>query len=49
MGADLGYTGTPFIATNEANAQQEYKDMIVASSADDIVYSSLFTGVWGTT
>ena len=47
MGADLGYTGTPFIATNEANAQQEYKDMIVASSADDIVYSSLFTGVWG--
>ena len=47
MGADLGYTGTPFIATNEANAQQEYKDMIVASSAEDIVYSSLFTGVWG--
>ena len=47
MGADLGYTGTPFIATNEANAQQEYKDMIVDSSADDIVYSSLFTGVWG--
>ena len=47
MGADLGYTGTPFVATNEANAQQEYKDMIVDSSADDIVYSSLFTGVWG--
>jgi nitronate monooxygenase len=47
MGADLGYTGTPFIATNEANAQREYKDMIVESSADDIVYSSLFTGVWG--
>lgn len=47
MGADLGYTGTPFIATDEANAQQEYKDMIVQSGADDIVYSSLFTGVWG--
>lgn len=47
MGADFGYTGSPFIATTEANAQQEYKDMIVASGAEDIVYSSLFTGVWG--
>ena len=47
MGADLGYTGTPFIATDEANAQQEYKQMIVDSGAEDIVYSSLFTGVWG--
>ena len=47
MGADLGYTGSPFIATDEANAQQEYKEMIVRSGADDIVYSSLFTGVWG--
>lgn len=47
MGADLGYAGSPFIATNEANADQSYKDMIVGSGADDIVYSSLFTGVWG--
>ncbi|MEM8692576.1 MAG: nitronate monooxygenase family protein [Pseudomonadota bacterium] len=47
VGADLGYTGTPFIATDEANAQTEYKQMIVDSGAEDIVYSSLFTGVWG--
>lgn len=47
MGADFGYTGSPFIATTEANAQQDYKDMIVGSGAEDIVYSSLFTGVWG--
>lgn len=47
MGADFGYVGSPFIATEEANAVQGYKDMIVASGAEDIVYSSLFTGVWG--
>ena len=47
MGADLGYTGSAFIATDEANAQQEYKEMIASSGAEDIVYSSLFTGVWG--
>lgn len=47
MGADFGYVGTPFIATHEANAQIEYKQMIVDSSAEDIVYSSLFTGVSG--
>jgi nitronate monooxygenase len=47
MGADLAYIGTRFIATEEANAQPEYKEMIVASRADDIVYSSLFTGVHG--
>jgi nitronate monooxygenase len=47
MGADFGYTGSPFIATDEANADQAYKDMIVESGAEDIVYSSLFTGVWG--
>ncbi len=46
-GADFGYTGSPFIATDEANADPAYKDMIVESGADDIVYSSLFTGVWG--
>lgn len=47
MGADFGYMGSPFIATNEANAQDEYKQMIVDSTAEDIVYSSLFTGVHG--
>ncbi|MEL0435452.1 NAD(P)H-dependent flavin oxidoreductase [Phycobacter sp. K97] len=47
MGADFGYAGSPFIATHEANAQSEYKQMIVDGGAEDIVYSSLFTGVWG--
>ncbi|WP_108837917.1 nitronate monooxygenase family protein [Tateyamaria sp. Alg231-49] len=47
MGADFGYVGSPFIATDEANAQSDYKRMIVESGAEDIVYSSLFTGVWG--
>ncbi len=47
MGADLAYIGTRFIATNEAHAVQEYKEMIVNSKADDIVYSSLFSGVLG--
>lgn len=46
-GADLGYMGSAFIATQEANAQQEYKEMIVAGGAEDIVTSSLFTGVSG--
>jgi nitronate monooxygenase len=47
MGADLAYVGSAFISTHEANAQDGYKDMIVASGADDIVYSNLFTGVHG--
>jgi nitronate monooxygenase len=47
MGADLAYIGSAFIATEEANADQAYKDMIVASAANDIVYSNLFTGVHG--
>ncbi len=47
LGADLAYLGTRFIATKEANADQGYKDMLVASTASDIVYSSLFTGVHG--
>ncbi len=47
MGADLGYIGSAFIATREARADERYKQMIVDSSADDIVYSSLFTGVHG--
>ena len=47
MGADLAYIGTRFIATEEANAPHEYKQMIVDSTSADIVYSSLFTGVHG--
>lgn len=47
MGADLAYMGSAFIATQEAAADQGYKDMIVASSGDDIVYTNLFTGVHG--
>lgn len=47
LGADFAYIGSPFIATHEANARDEYKQMIVDSSANDIVYSNLFTGVHG--
>ena len=47
MGADLAYMGSAFIATEEANADPEYKQMIVDSSADDIIYSDYFTGVLG--
>lgn len=47
IGADLAYMGTRFIATKEARAQQEYKEMLVTSSAKDIVYTNLFTGVHG--
>ena len=46
-GPTLPYIGSPFIATDEANAQPEYKQMIVESGAEDIVYSNLFTGVHG--
>jgi nitronate monooxygenase len=44
-GADLAYVGSPFIATEEANASDDYKQSIVDSGAADIVYSDLFTGV----
>lgn len=47
MGADLAYSGTRFIASDEANAVPEYKEMIVQSASSDIVYSSLFTGIHG--
>jgi nitronate monooxygenase len=47
MGADFAYIGSPWIATVEANASQGYKDSIVKSRAEDIVYSNLFTGVHG--
>src|SRR5438105_706312 len=47
MGADFAYIGSAFIATEEARAVEGYKEMIVASSSDDIIYSNLFTGVHG--
>jgi nitronate monooxygenase len=47
MGADLAYIGSPFIATEEANASISYKEGIVEGKADDIIYSNLFTGVHG--
>src|SRR5687768_12431562 len=47
MGADFAYIGSAFIATEEARASDEYKRAIVEGTSDDIVYSSLFTGVHG--
>ncbi|MBC7731147.1 MAG: nitronate monooxygenase [Bacteriovorax sp.] len=47
MGADFAYLGSAFVATEEARAVEGYKQMIVDSSSDDIVYSNLFTGVHG--
>ena len=47
MGANFAYIGSAFIATDEARAIEGYKQAIVEGSSDDIVYSSLFTGVHG--
>jgi nitronate monooxygenase len=47
MGADLGYIGSAFIATEEAHAEAAYKQMIVDSTGEDIVYTNLFTGIHG--
>jgi nitronate monooxygenase len=47
LGADLAYLGTRFIATEEANAIAEYKQMLIDSRGEDIVYTSLFSGVAG--
>lgn len=47
MGADGGYAGSMFIAAEEANAVDRYKAMITQSSAEDILYTNRFTGVWG--
>src|SRR6202790_678270 len=47
LGADLAYLGTRFIATSEANAGADYKQMVVESRAEDIVYTSLFSGIAG--
>ena len=47
MGADLAYMGTRFIATQEANAGDDYKQAVVESAAEDVIYTNLFTGVHG--
>ena len=47
LGADFAYIGSAFIATVEARASDSYKQAIVEGTSDDIVYSSLFTGVHG--
>ena len=47
MGADLAYIGTRFIATHEANAPDDYKQMVVSSKSADIIYTPVFTGVHG--
>ncbi len=47
LGADLAYLGTRFIATVEANASDSYKQMLIDSRAEDIVYTSLFSGIPG--
>jgi nitronate monooxygenase len=47
LGADMAYIGTRFLATTEAHVLPEYKQMLVDSSSDEVVYTSLFTGVKG--
>ena len=47
LGVDLVYMGTRFIATQEANAQSAYKQMVLDATVGDIVYTNLFTGVHG--
>jgi nitronate monooxygenase len=47
MGADLAYMGTRFIATVEANASAAYKEGIIKATANDVIYTNLFTGVHG--
>ena len=47
MGADFAYIGSAFIATDEARAEDGYKQMITQSNSDDIVYSNFYTGIHG--
>lgn len=47
MGADFAYVGTRFIATQEANASEDYKTAVIHAEAGDIVYSDWFSGVHG--
>ena len=47
MGADLAYIGTRFIATQESEADDDYKNMLIESAAKDVVYTNYFSGVHG--
>jgi nitronate monooxygenase len=47
MGADLAYIGSRWLATRESNVSEAYREAIVGSSAADVVYTNLFTGVHG--
>jgi len=47
IGADMAYIGTRFLATTEAHVMEEYKQMIVESGSDDVVYTNVFSGVRG--
>jgi nitronate monooxygenase len=47
MGADFAYIGSRFLATRESNVTEEYREAIIESSAADVVYTNLFTGVHG--
>ena len=47
MGADLAYIGTRFIATQESEADDDYKNMLIQSAAKDVVYTNYFSGVHG--
>tara|TARA_B100002052_G_scaffold111044_1_gene102513 strand:+ start:5165 stop:6073 length:909 start_codon:yes stop_codon:yes gene_type:complete len=47
LGADFAYIGTPFITTEEANASEEYKKMIINSTSEDIINTNVFTGIHG--
>ena len=46
-GADFVYMGTKFICSAECPAPEDYKDMIIRSSANDIIYTNFFTGIYG--
>ena len=47
MGADFAYLGSRFIAVDESSAEESYKDMVVAATIDDIIYTNAFSGVKG--
>ena len=47
MGADFAYIGSRFLATQESNVTEDYREAIIESSAADVVYTNLFTGVHG--
>ena len=46
LGADLVYMGTRFIATQESNAQEAFKQMVIDSTVSDLVYTDRLSGVY---